>query len=106
MKKIFVSLFIVMLLAPAVSMAAEFYAAEIAEGTETISVLSNKVTLNHLGNTLTYAAITGHDAGSKVYASSSQDTKIFSQAMDPVLVVAPGTSDSAFVDSGGTWKAL
>ncbi len=106
MKKIFVSLFIVMLLAPVISMAAEFTAEEIAEGTETISVLSNNVTLNHNGNTMTYAAMTGHLNGSKVYGSSSQDTKIFSQAMETVDVTEPSESDSSAFSDAETWKPL
>ena len=106
MKKLFALLLVAMLLTPAAAVA--FTEEEIADTNngETISVLSNNVTLLHTGNALTYAAISGHLNGSKIYGSSSEDTKIFSQVMDPVLVVAPTASDSSFIDGGGTWKAL
>jgi len=107
MKKIFALLLVAMLLSASSALA--FKQQEIqADGTvaagETISVLSNKVTLEYLGGPLKYAAITGHDAGSKIYGSSSDSTKIYSQVSDPVTVEAPGASDSSEFSSG--WTAL
>ena len=105
MKKIFALLICAMLLAPVASMAQEFTAQKISDGDEVISTLSNKVTLNHVGGAMSYAVMTGHQNGSKVYGSSSQDTKIFSQSMATVAVTAPSSSDSGAF-SGEAWKAL
>ena len=104
MKKIFTLLLVAMLLTPAAAMA--FTEEEIADTDtgETISVLSNNVTLLHTGNAMTYAAISGHLNGSKIYGSSSEDTKIYSQVSDPVDVVAPTDSDSGDFQTG--WTAL
>lgn len=104
MKKIFALLLVTMLLSPVSAMA--FVEQEIQDTAtgETISVLSNNVTLEWTGTALTYAAITGHLNGSKIYGSSSEDTKIFSQVSDPVSVEAPTNSDSSEFASG--WTAL
>jgi hypothetical protein len=109
MKKIFALLLVTSLFTLVIaSTAVAFTAVPISDTAtgEAISTLSNKVTLEWLGDAISYAAITGHINGSKVYGSSSEDTKIYSQSMSTVAVVAPGASGSTFVDTGGTWKPM
>jgi hypothetical protein len=107
MKKILAILLVAMFLTPVAAMAATHtLEVELGDGTttEVISVLSNNVTLQHAGDATTYAAVTGHLNGSKIYGSSSQDTKIYSKAAEaPITVPAPGSSDSAAFSG---WKAL
>jgi hypothetical protein len=106
MKKILVLLLVAMLLAPAAAMAVDkvwlSVPIEAANG-EGISTLSNKVSLHWIGNDLQYAVMTGHTSGSKIYGSTSQDTKIFSSVSDPVVVAVPDASDSTAFDG---WKPL
>lgn len=109
MKKIFILLLVVMFLAPAAAMAADesWEAATIeASNGEVISTLSNKVVLHWTGTDMMYAVMTGHNSGSKIYGSTSQDTKIFSSVSDPVTVVVPGASDSGAFSDASTWKPL
>ena len=108
MKKIFVLLLVAMLLAPVAAMAADKAWSSVpiaASNGEAISTLSNNVSLHWMGSLLSYAVVTGHQSGSKLYGSSSEDTSIYSKVSDPVAVVSPGASDSAaFSDTA--WKAL
>lgn len=107
MKKILVLVIVCMFSLPAVSFAATWTAEAIESSGELISTLSNNVTLNSLSGGDNYVAVSGHASGNKVYASSSGDTKIYSQTSDPVDVSGkmPSASDTSFADISG-WEAL
>lgn len=75
-----------------------------------LSSLSNNVEAAILsgptGAPSAFAATTAHLNGSKEFGSSSESTKIFSQAYDEAAgLTAPSNSDSTDFTSG-TWKAL
>ena len=111
MKKIFVLLIIAMLFAPVAAMAAvAVFNAEpvVAPDGQSISVLSNKVSLIASSNNLMYAAATGHEAGDKVYGGTSGDTKIYSKAASDPLNLAndSGVTDSDTAQFAGSWKPL
>ena len=108
MKKIFTLLLVVMFFAPVTVMAAAFVEEPIvAPNGESISTLSNNVTLNTTGDASAYGVVTGHLNGSKIYASTSEDTSIFSKVSDPVTVVAPaGSASDSYTDGTDGWKAL
>lgn len=81
-----------------------------SDGVDTDSALldnfrtSKNVELNALGNTTTYAAVSGHLQGDKEYGSASGDSKIYFQAKtEGAQPSDPSASDSsAFAD----WSAL
>jgi hypothetical protein len=109
MKKIFVLLLVATFLIPAVAMAATAnFLSEPIEATnnEPVSTLSSKVALFWDGTETTYAAVTGHSSGSKLYGSSSNATGIYSQVLDPAIAVDAGGSDSAAFSDASTWKKL
>ena len=109
MKKIFLVMFITVLIAPTASFAGQQWTATAIEsGTELISTLSNNVTLAAESGGDAYAAISGHSSGSKQYASTSGDTKIYSQASEtPATITTPTDSDTAQFSGGtGSWEAL
>ncbi|MDT8422075.1 MAG: hypothetical protein RQ754_16730 [Desulfuromonadales bacterium] len=114
MKKVmFVMIAILLLFAPAMVLAAEPVECTtgadckmVADNGELISTLSNKVTLGAVSAGDAYAAVSGHSAGNKLYASTSGDTKIYTQTSDPVTVATPSNSDTAQFATGGGWSPL
>lgn len=115
MKKIIALMFIVLLMVPAISIAVTTKTGEPITGacatsgcpTDTISVLSNKVSLIASSSDTMYAVASGHSSGSKVYGSTSGETKLFSKAAsDPLnLSSDAGVSDSDTNQFSG-WMAL
>jgi len=69
---------------------------------------SNKVEVHGLGNTIGYAATSGHLNGDKLYGSASNDSIIYKadRVAGEATIVVPGASDSsAFVGATG-WSPL
>ena len=107
MKKMFVFVLIVLMLTPAAAMAQQWNdGAEVKSGAELISTLSNNVTLVAIAGVDRYAVISGHLSGSKQYASTSGDTKIYQVSSEtPATITAPTNSDTAQFQSG-SWSAM
>ena len=106
MKKIILFCLIAMFVAPAAAMAVEtFTAEEIKKDTEMISTLSNNVSLIVESGGDAYAAASGHASGSKVYASTSGDTKIYQDSITTLPTLS--SSDTAqFSDGSGSWEPM
>lgn len=67
---------------------------------------SKNVTIGVLGNTLTYAAVSGHSQGNRQFGSASGDSKLYAMDVDlGTEVAAPDESDSS-VFAGSGWTAL
>ena len=109
MKKIFIILLALSILVPSVAMAATTTAAAIEATTPTagaISVLSNKVTMIYFSSGNLYAAASGHESGSKVYASGSADTKIYQKTEDPPVLTGEISTSVTDQFTGTGWTAM
>lgn len=117
-KKLFISglLMVVFLLTVSTSWAAVTFKDDGVQGSPTIpasSVLndyktSTDVTLVALGDTATYAVVSSHLRGTRVFGSSSQDAGIWTldagKDSGSVYTTAPTASDSGAFSSG--WSSL